>query len=97
MGRRSPPQGVVMKDPNVLLQQKEAELARIRHEIESLRIVASLLEDDPDSIDLDQMRLATAGKLDDLHTDLAVTGTDNLFSSVLVSPSRLWTVLKRGK
>jgi len=86
-----------MKDPNVLLQQKEADLSRVRHEIESLRIVASLLEDGPDSIDLDQIRLVTAEKLDNLDTDLALTGTDNLFSSVLVSPSRLWTALKRGK
>ena len=41
-----------MKDAYLVLEQKEADLARVRQEIESLRIVASLLEktdDLPDS------------------------------------------------
>ena len=33
-----------MKDAYAVLEQKEADLARVRQEIESLRIVASLLE-----------------------------------------------------
>ena len=37
-----------MKDAYELLHQKEADLARVRKEIESLKIVASLLTDDAD-------------------------------------------------
>jgi hypothetical protein len=33
-----------MKDADAVLEQKEADLARVRQEIESLKIVASLLE-----------------------------------------------------
>ena len=86
-----------MKDANELLEQKEADLTRVRHEIESLRIVASLLVDDLDSHDSDQLHLVSAGKTNDLHTDLAATGTDSLFSSVSISRSRFWSALKRGK
>lgn len=35
-----------MKDPYEVLQQKEADLARVRHEFESLQVVASLLSED---------------------------------------------------
>jgi hypothetical protein len=35
-----------MKDPKQVLQQKEAELARVRKEIDSLNTVAPLLADD---------------------------------------------------
>ena len=35
-----------MKDPKQVLQHKEAELARVRREIDSLNIVAPLLADD---------------------------------------------------
>ncbi len=40
-----------MKDIDQVSQQKEADLARIRHEIESLRMVASLLSDELNSRD----------------------------------------------
>ena len=43
-----------MKDAYELLQQKEAELARVRKEIESLKIVAPLLSDGRNSDDLAQ-------------------------------------------
>jgi hypothetical protein len=42
----TPPQGMPMKDAYEVLQQKEADLARVRHEIESLQVVASLLSVD---------------------------------------------------
>jgi hypothetical protein len=42
----TPPQGEPMKNAYEVLQQKETDLARVRHEIESLRIVASLLSDE---------------------------------------------------
>jgi len=35
-----------MKDPNQVLREKEAELARVRREIDSLNTVAPLLTDD---------------------------------------------------
>jgi hypothetical protein len=35
-----------MKDPKQVLQQKEAELARVRKEVDSLNTVAPLLADD---------------------------------------------------
>jgi hypothetical protein len=38
-----------MKDAYDVLKQKEFDLARVRHEVESLRIVAPLLEDNLDS------------------------------------------------
>ena len=42
----TPSQGEPMKNAYEVLQQKETDLARVRHEIESLRIVASLLSDE---------------------------------------------------
>jgi hypothetical protein len=42
-----------MKDAYAVLEQKEADLARVRQEIESLRIVASLLEKTDDLPDLE--------------------------------------------
>jgi hypothetical protein len=42
-----------MKDAYAVLEQKEANLARVRLEIESLRIVASLLEKTDDLPDLE--------------------------------------------
>lgn len=44
-----PPKGVMMKDAYEVLEQKEADLSRVRQEIESLRIVAPLLVDDLNS------------------------------------------------
>jgi len=38
-----------MKDAYDVLKQKEFDLARVRHEVESLRIVGPLLADDLDS------------------------------------------------
>ena len=75
-----------MKDAYDVLKQKEADLARVRHEIESLRIVASLLLDDLNS---DQSDTTHSTLTDDLlniarqhDPDLEATGTDGLFSSI---------------
>jgi hypothetical protein len=43
----SPSQGVAMKDAYEVLQHKEADLARVRNEVESARIVASMLDELP--------------------------------------------------
>jgi hypothetical protein len=48
---------MLMKDAYEALKQKEADLSRVRHEIESLRIVASLLLDDLNSDQSDKPRL----------------------------------------
>ena len=65
-----------MKDAYETLKQKEADLSRIRHEIESLRIVASLLVDDLSSDQVDKPYLVSAEESDNLHPDLKQTGTD---------------------
>ena len=49
-----------MKDAYEVLQQKEADLARVRHEIESLQVVASLLSDDLTSDELTKKRAGSA-------------------------------------
>jgi hypothetical protein len=53
-----------MKDAYAVLEQKEADLARVRLEIESLRIVASLLEKTDDLPDLE----ATGGLFSSVAT-----------------------------
>jgi len=45
-----------MKDAYEVLQQKESDLARVRHELESLRITASLLSDNLSSEELPKKR-----------------------------------------
>lgn len=89
-----------MKDAYDVLKQKEAELARVRHEIESLRIVASLLLDE---INSDQSETTPSNLTDGLldivrrpDRDLKATGTDGLFSFSNARPG-LWNKLKRTK
>ena len=86
-----------MKDVYEALKQKEADLNRVRHEIESLRIVASLLVDDLNSDQSDKPYLVSAEKSDNLHPDLEPTGSDGLFSSIAAPRSSLRNVLKRAK
>ena len=86
-----------MKDAYETLKQKEADLGRVRHEIESLRMVASLLVDDLNSDQSDKPYLVSTENSDDLHPDLEQTGTDGLFSSIATPRPSLWNVLKRAK
>ena len=86
-----------MKDAYEALQQKEMDLSRVRHEIESLRIVASLLVDDLNSDQSNKPYLVSAETSDNLHPDLEPTGTDGLFSSIATPRSSIWNVLKRPK
>ena len=88
-----------MRDAYDVLKQKEADLARVRHEIESLRIVATLLVDDSNSDQADKIE-----KTDDHLTDkllnivrdndphLRATGTDGLFSSITSSRQGFWPI-----
>jgi hypothetical protein len=89
-----------MQDAYELLQRKQAELARVRKEIESLNIVAALLSDDrasddpaPNPTEAQESSLSdTISRL----SDSAATNVDNLFSSA-ATRSSLWKVLKRAR
>jgi hypothetical protein len=89
-----------MQNVYEVLQQKQAELARVRKEIECLNIVAGLLSDDrtsddpaPNSAESPPSPLAdTISRL----SDSAATNVDNLFSSA-ATRSNLWKVLKRAR
>jgi hypothetical protein len=86
-----------MKDAYDVLKQKEFDLARVRHEVESLRIVGPLLSDDLDSdqsykADLSSAKKAEGEKTEDYllnivrktRPDLEPTGTaGHVFSSIL--------------
>ena len=90
-----------MKDAYELLQQKEAELARVRKEIESLNIVAPLLSDDRSSDDPaltpDESPASSLSETISRLSDSAATNVDNLFSSSETSRSGLWGSLKRAR
>jgi len=90
-----------MKDAFELLQQKEAELARVRKEIESLNIVAPLLSDDLISDDpapnLDDSPASSLSEAISRLSDSAATNVDNLFSSGETSRSGFWGSLKRAR
>jgi hypothetical protein len=85
-----------MKDVYEALQQKEADLARVRNEIESLRVVASLLSDNLGSDELTKKRSA-AEKPFNGDLDSEGTGTDGLFSSVPDSRPSFWRALRRRR
>ncbi len=80
-----------MKDAYEVLRHKEADIARIRHEIASLRVVAPLLSSEqPDKKPQTSAEEAR-------ENDADATGTDGLFSSISPSGAKIWGVLKRGK
>ena len=86
-----------MKNAYEVLGQKETDLARVRREIESLRIVAPLLSDELPSEELTKKRASSAEETLDSGSEKA-TGTDGLFSSM--NPARrprFWNILKRQK
>jgi hypothetical protein len=86
-----------MKNAYEVLEQKETDLARVRHEIESLRIVAPLLSDELPSEELTRKRASSAEETLDSDSEKA-TGTDGLFSSMNPAPRpRFWNTLKRQK
>ena len=86
-----------MKNAYEVLHQKETDLDRVRHEIESLRIVASLLSEEVTSEELTRKRSRSAEETLDRGSEKA-TGTDGLFSSINPAPRpRFWKILKRQK
>jgi hypothetical protein len=89
-----------MKDAYEVLQQKQTELARVRKEIESLNVVASLLlerdtpgDSDPHS---DQSSRSSLRETISQLSSSAAANADNLFSSVETSGSGFWSSLKRA-
>ena len=85
-----------MKDVYEVLQQKEADLARVRREIESLRVVAALPSDDVSSDELMKKR-SSAEKTLDSDPDSEATGTDDLFSAIPGSRPSFWKTLTRRR
>jgi hypothetical protein len=90
-----------MKNANDVLRQKEADLARVRHEIDSLKTVAALLADDDSSVEdgdlpSDEPRGKHSTTAEEgTHASGKATGTDGLFSSFSHLRARRWNVLKR--
>jgi hypothetical protein len=86
-----------MKNADEVLQQKETDLARVRHEIESLRIVAPLLSDELLFEELTKKHARSPEDTLDEGSEKA-TGTDGLSSSINPAPrTRFWNTLKRQK
>jgi hypothetical protein len=81
-----------MKDAYEVLQQKEADLARVRDEIESLRIVSSLLSDDLTSDELTKKRASAAEKTLDHGSGSEATRRDRLFFSGAGSRPGFWKI-----
>ena len=80
-----------MKNGYEILKQKEEELARVRREIDSLRIVAGLLEDDArlaeGNAEFKEKQFAPEEKnldvrLDHVHLDLDTLSNGGLFSVI---------------
>jgi len=84
-----------MKDAYEVLKQKETDLDRVRREIESLRVVASLLVDSTSAKVSDDTGSTPEEKIGDADTALEPTGSDGLSSSGATSASGIWKVLKR--
>lgn len=88
-----------MKDAYELLYQKEADLVRVRQEIESLRIAASLLADDAIAddpgprTDNPAKRPAEAALV--AQSEAAATGTDGL--APRPRQPNFWEFLKPGR
>lgn len=86
-----------MKDAYQVLWQKEADLARVRHEIESLLITASLLHDEPMSENFNVERNSSAEIRLEREAEPKATGTEGLLSSVSDSRPGFWTLLMRKR
>lgn len=85
-----------MKDAYEVLRQKEAELARLRHDIDCLRIAAPLLSEEPTSQNLNSQSERSEETRVEQEPESKATGTESLSSSSDSRP-KLWGVLKRGQ
>ena len=88
---------LALKDARELLRQKEADVARVRHEIENLKIVVPLLSEELTSDELTKTRADSPAEEERNSDDLSkATGTDGLFSSLIANPRpAFWKLLKR--
>jgi hypothetical protein len=85
-----------MKNAYDVLVQKEADLARLRREVDSLKMVASLLDDDSfDNSKEDALPPRGKDRLEP-KLNLDALTNDRLFSSIGLSGSRLWKVFRRA-
>ena len=82
-----------MKDVYLILRQKESDLARLRVEIDSLRLVAPLLAED----DLLKEIEGESTEHPDSYDDPQSTGTDGPLSSIGDSESRFWGLMKGSR
>jgi hypothetical protein len=86
-----------MKNAYEVLHQKEAEIALIRHEIASLRIVAPLLSADSPAENSKRETTIAPDEDAEPRAESEATGTDSFSTFAAVSRPRIWNVLKRGK
>ncbi len=86
-----------MRDAYQMLQQKETELARVRHEVASLRIVAPLLSADSSAERSEHANESSEDEHAEARSESEATGTNGLFSFETVPRPNIWNVLKRGK
>lgn len=89
-----------MKDAYQVLYEKETDLARVRQEIESLRIVASLLGDEPSpdgsgesSDDLGKKPARSTEEVSSVRPDSEGTGTIGAF--LIPRRTGFWSALRR--
>jgi hypothetical protein len=85
-----------MKDVYLILRQKESDLARLRVEVDSLRLVAPLLRDESsheEGIDL----TSSDSESEESFPDPQSTGTDGPLSSIGNSGSRFWGLMKKSR
>ncbi len=82
-----------MRDAYEVLYQKEADLVRVRQEVESLKITASLLSDEDNASQIAALLLKRPSEAGvESYAENAATGTDTLFPSPR-QPS-FWEFLK---
>lgn len=86
-----------MKDAYEVLHQKEAELARVRREISSLRIVVPLLSADSPARNSEREENTSEDESAEATAEAEGTGTDGFSTFAAVAKPRIWNVLKRSK
>jgi hypothetical protein len=94
--------GVLMKDAYEVLSQKEADLVRVHQEIESLKVVASLLAeeltlDNPGQSlgEENKKPSSSAEKATSAHANSKATGTEGPFS--VGRRPKFWNPLRRRR
>ena len=81
-----------MKDAREVLRQKEADLTRVRKEVDSLRLAAPLLDEESDRMEKAPPQSATDDITSGLHSGSDATGTDGLPSGQSRS---IWNAITR--